>query len=168
HLDTFLPLFVEVLTTPRFDAREFDRLKDRALTNLRNGLRNEDDEALGQAALESILYAGHPAAHPVVGTESGLERLTLTDAQAHWKSVFTQDRLIVGLAGAVDDALAQRLVHALGALAETGSARKPLPSTPAVAGQTLILQRPTLSTAVSMGFTFPVRRGHPDFYALAF
>ncbi|HLT30292.1 MAG TPA: pitrilysin family protein, partial [Myxococcaceae bacterium] len=168
HLEAFVPLFVEVLTSPRFAESEFDRLRDRALTELRNGLRNEDDEALGQAALESIIYAGHPAAHPVVGTESGLEAITLADVQAHWKSVFTQDRLIVGLGGAVNDALAQDLVGRLGALAATGAARKPLPPTPAVAGRTLILQRPTLSTAVSMGFTYPVRRGHPDFYALAF
>lgn len=168
HLDAFIPVFVEVLTTPRFAENEFNRLRDRALTHLRNGLRNEDDEALGQAALQSILYAGHPAAHPIVGTEAGLESITLEDVQAHAKAVFTQDRLIVGLAGAVDDALATRLTEKLNGLAATGAARAALPPTPAVAGQTLILQRPTLSTAVSMGFTYPVRRGHPDFYALAF
>ena len=168
HLEAFLPVFTEVLTAPRFDPREFERLKARALNGVRHSLRNEDDERLGKSALDSVLYAGHPAGHDVAGTEDGLEAITLADVQAHWKTAFTQDRLIVGLAGDVGPALADELRGRLRALAETGAARKPLPPTPAIAGRTLILERPTLSTAVSMGYTWPVRRGHPDFYALAF
>ena len=60
------------------------------------------------ASRGSLLYGGHPYRHFNGGTVAGLSSITLDDVKAHGASVFTQDRLVVGLAGAVDEKLETR------------------------------------------------------------
>lgn len=168
HLDRFLKIFTDVLLAPRLDPREFERLRQDHLNAVTSSLRNEDDERLGKVALDSLMYAGHPYRHYEVGTVAGLQAITLEDVRAHWKNVFTQDRLLIGLAGAVDDALVQQVTTRLSALPKTGIARAELPAAPAVHGKVIIVKKQTLSTAISMGSSYGVRRGDPDFFPLFF
>jgi zinc protease len=168
NLETFLPILTDVLLEPRFDPAEFNRLKNDALNVIKNTLRNENDEALGKIALDALLYANHPYRHFVGGTVKGLESITLDDVKAHWKKVFTQDRLVVGLAGAVTPELEKRLKDRLAqGLPATGTQRANLPPPPNPRGQAVILQKQTLSTAVSMGYSWRLRRGDPDFFPVA-
>jgi zinc protease len=168
HLDRFLEIFTDVLLEPRFDPSEFERLRTNAVNHVKNYLRGEDDETLGKVALDSILFEGHPYAHHVGGTVQGLTAITLDDVKAHARKVFTQDRLVVGLAGAVDEALARRVKDRLAALPATGAPVPKLPPVPKRRGQAVILKKDTLSTAISMGHAYPLRRGHPDYFAVAF
>lgn len=168
HLDRFLKIFTDVLLAPRFDPREFERLRADALNSIRAGLRGEDDEALGKVALDALLYPGHPYGHYVHGTVQGLSGLTLDDVKAHAARVFTQDRLVIGLAGGVDEALQRKVRERLSALPATGAPRAQLPPAPGIRGRAWVLQKDTLSTAVSIGMSTDVRRGDPDFYAMLF
>lgn len=168
HLDAFLKIFGDVLLEPRLDPKEFERLRQDHLNAVTRSLRNEDDERLGKVALDAVMYAGHPYAHHVHGTARGLEAITLDDVRAHWQRVFTQDRLIVGLAGAVDEALQQKVLARLAGLPRTGQPQVALPPAPGVRGQVSIVKKPTLSTAISMGASYGVRRGDPDFFPLFF
>ncbi|MFY0570133.1 M16 family metallopeptidase [Archangium lansingense] len=167
HLPRFLDIFTDVLLKPRFSPQEFERLRARALSDVRNGLRSENDELLGKVALDSLLFQGHPYAHFVGGTEKALEALTLEDVKAHAARVFTQDRLVIGLAGPVDEALQKTVVSRLSALPATGAPRVELPPVPSTGGHVLVVQKPTLSTAVSMGYVTSLRRGDPDFFPVA-
>lgn len=170
HKD-FLPRFMDILTdvvlNPRMDAAELERLRANAISDVENGLRSANDEALGKIALDALLYQGHPYAHYVGGTVQGLKAITLDDVKAHARRVFTQDRLVIGLAGPVDDALKQALTQRLSALPAQGAPAVQLPPVPTTAGRAVIIQKPTLSTAISMGYVTPVRRGDPDFFPLA-
>ncbi|QRO00025.1 insulinase family protein [Archangium violaceum] len=168
HLARFLDIFTDVLLAPRLSPQEFERLRARALSDVRNGLRSENDEMLGKVALDALLYQGHPYAHFVGGTEKGLESITLEDVKAHAARVFTQDRLVIGLAGPVDEALQKTVVSRLSALPATGAPRVELPPVPTTAGRALVVQKPTLSTAVSLGYVTPLRRGDPDFFPVSF
>lgn len=164
--ERYLELLGEALLAPRFDEKEFARLKSEQLNAVRTRLRQENDEELSKVALDALLYEGHPYAHFVGGTEAGLAAITLDDVKAQWKATFTQDRLILGLAGGVDDALAQKVKQALSALPARGVTRAPLPTAPGPQGRTLIVKRDTSATAGDFGFTSPIRRGAPDFAAL--
>jgi len=168
HLPRFLDIFTDVLLKPRLSPQEFERLRARALSGVRNTLRSENDELLGKVALDALLFQGHPYAHFVGGTEKGLESLTLEDVKAHAARVFTQDRLVIGLAGPVDEALQKTVVSRLSALPATGAPRVELPPVPTTGGRALVVQKPTLSTAVSLGYATPLRRGDPDFFPVAF
>jgi zinc protease len=166
-LPRFLKIFTDVLLEPRYEPSEFERLRTDALNTVRNTLRNEDDEELGKAGLDALLFRGHPYAHFVGGTVQGLQALTLDELKVHARRVFTQDRLAVGLAGPVDEALKQALRSRLAALPATGAPRVALPTVTARPGSALVLQKSTLSTAISLGFATPMRRGDPDFFPVA-
>ncbi|MBL8952294.1 MAG: insulinase family protein [Myxococcaceae bacterium] len=166
-LDAFLKVFTEVLLDPRFDEKELERLKTAALNSIKNRLRSENDEALGKVTLDALLYAGHPYGHYVGGTVKGLTSITMADVKAHWKNVMTQDRLIIGLAGPVDVKLENAVKAAAKKLPEKGVAAVTLPPAPGPLGQTLIVKKDTASTAGSFGFTYSLRRGDPDFFAVA-
>jgi zinc protease len=171
HKD-FLPRFLEILTDvllePRYDPNEFERLRTDALNTILNRLRNENDEKLGQVALDALLFSGHPYEHFVGGTVQGLKAITLDDVKTHARRVFTQDRLVIGLAGPVDDALKKALTSRLASLPPTGAPRVELPPVPVRPGRAVVIQKPTLSTAISMGYVTPLRRGDPDFFPVAF
>lgn len=163
RLERFLEILGDVVLSPRLEPKEFERLRSEQLNLVRNRLRSENDEELGKVMLDALLYAGHPYGHAVVGTESGLSAATLDDATAHWRAMFTQERLVIGLAGAVDDALGARLKARLSALPAAGAPVVTVPPAPAVKGQTLIIRRDTASTAGSFGLSWPLRRSDPDF-----
>jgi zinc protease len=167
-LDRFLELLGDVLLEPRLDAKEFDRLKSEQKNALTKQLRNENDEELGKVVLDSLLYEGHPYRHPALGTEEGLAAITLTDVKKHLKDSFTQARLIVGVAGPVDDALVERVKTKarLTSLPATGPAPAADPSASGVRGQTVIVRRNTDSTAGSFGFSVGFNRADPDFVAV--
>ncbi|MDP2272886.1 MAG: pitrilysin family protein [Archangium sp.] len=166
RLPRFLEIMSETLLAPRFEEKEFTRLRADQLNAVKNRLRQENDEELSKVALDSLLYEGHPYRHANGGTEKGLEAITLEDVKAHWKNTFTQDRLIIGLAGAVTDALATQVKTTLSALPAKGVVRAPLPTAPGPKGLTLIIERDTTSTAGNFGFTTPLRRDSPEFLAL--
>jgi zinc protease len=166
-LDAFFKIFSEVLLEPRFDEAQLARLKTQALDTIKNRLRSENDEALGKIELDALLYAGHPYGHFIGGTVSGLTSITMDDVKAHWKNVFTQDRLIIGLAGPVDAKLEKQLKDAAKKLPEKGAPAVVLPPAPGPHGQAVVVKKETASTAVSLGFTTPLRRGDPDYFAVA-
>lgn len=166
RFEVFLPLLLEALLTPRFEPKEFERLKAEQLTTLRTRLRNENDEELGKVMLDAVLFDGHPYRHAVVGTEAGLEAITLDDVRAQWARVFTQDRLVIGTAGGATEADAKTLATRLSALPAKGPPRVVIPRPPARPKETLVIRRDTASTAGSFGFAWPIRREHPDFAAL--
>jgi zinc protease len=166
-LERFLKIFADVLLEPRFDPNEFERLRSDALNAIRNQLRGEDDEALGKVALDALLYQGHPYEHHNEGTIQGLQAITLDDVKAHWKHVFTQDRLVLGMAGNITDAVKSRLLQRLAALPVTGITPVELPPVAPRGGRVWIIEKPVLSTAISLGYAYPLRRGDPDFFPVA-
>lgn len=159
----FLELLAEALLEPGLDPKEFERLKAEQLNAIRNRLRSESDEELGKVMLDALLYEGHPYAHAVVGTESGLGAITLDDVRAHWRACFTKARLVVGVGGAADEAVGEQVREALAALPESGAPAAVIPPAPSVTNQTLIVKRDTASTAGSFGVSWAMRRDHPDF-----
>ncbi len=168
NLDRFFQIFSDVLLAPRFDEKELERLRTDAINNVRNNLRGQNDEELGKVALDALLYPNHPYGHFTGGTVAGLSAITLDDVKEHWKAVFTQDRLVIGLAGEVSAALEKKVKARLAALPETGAPRVELPAAPGVRNHALLLEKDSLSTAISMGYTYGLRRGDPDFFPVAF
>ncbi|MBS1152399.1 MAG: hypothetical protein H6Q89_4097 [Myxococcaceae bacterium] len=167
-LDRFLKIFTDVLLQPRFDPKEFERLRTGALNTVRSRLRQENDEELGKVGLDALLYAGHPYRHYNGGTVAGLTAITLEDVKAHAQRVFSQDRAVLGLAGAVDDKLAAKVKDLLAKLPAQGAPKVTIPPAPGVRAKTLIIQRDTLSAAGSFGTSWSLRRDDPDYYPVAF
>ncbi|MCC7385933.1 MAG: insulinase family protein [Deltaproteobacteria bacterium] len=169
HVTKLAPLLAEVLTTPRLGEKDLERIRQDMINDIEKRLRTTDDENLGKAVLNELLYpAGHPYHHLVGGTVEGLKAITPADVKAQWQRVFGKKRMVLGLAGGIDAAVEKTLTDALSKLGEGEPRLAAIP--PAVRlekTRVVIAKKPAKAVAVSMGFAHGAFRGHPDFPALA-
>jgi zinc protease len=167
NLEAFADLLADQIVSPRFTAEDFARLRQDALDSITKTLRGNDDENLGKQALAALLYPGHPYGHPTAGTVAGLSSLTLADVRRCYASQFTRDRLIVGVAGGYPEGFPQRYLARLSALPAAGQPRRPLAPAPAPSGlRFLMVDKPSLGNAISLGHPLAITRKDDDFYPL--
>ena len=173
-----LELALEQLLETGFAESDFKRLKAQQLNALKVGLKANNDEELGKLALEARMYEG-AYAHPVLGTASGLEAITLDDVKAFARSYYSTKRMVVGLGGGYDDVFKAAVLRGLGRLSEV--AAPPVAFNEAEhrpASRMQIVTKETRATAISFGIPLRerdakgepldarVNRAHPDFPAL--
>lgn len=99
------PLYADALTTPRFDAKEFNRIKQDAINNIKSNESNPDfaiDKMAKQNAFAGKSYAKDPA-----GTAETVGKLTATDTKAYWQSIFTRSRMVMVVVGDIEKAVLQ-------------------------------------------------------------
>lgn len=168
HLDRFYELFREVLLRPRMDQASFDRLRQRASSELVLELRGNDDETLGKELLQSMIFEGHPYGHPELGTETSLAALSLDDVRAQRDHVFCAGRATIGIAGGYPAGFVDRVTRDVSTLSGEGCVgRTALPTPTRHGARVVLIDKPDASsTAVSMGFATDVVRGHADYAAL--
>jgi zinc protease len=189
HAEGFTRLFLDVLLAPRLDEADLARLKSRALDHLRNELRQGNDELLQREALEVALFdvpmaaasgpaAGqvggpgnnvprHPYRHAPVGTVQGLESISLEDVKQHLRGTFTQDRMLLGVAGGGGPRLVEELQRALSELPAKSTPAAPLPvAQQPLTSKALILSKRAPGTAISLGYVIGVDKSHADYPAL--
>jgi len=168
NLAAFGDLATSMITTPRFAADDFERLRNEAIDFVSKTLRGNNDEELGKWTLQVALYKGHPYGHVDRGTVEGLKAITLDDVKAFYKSHYTRSALRLGVAGGAEQALIDRLENQLAALPprSEGPPALPRPETPRGLEVTIV-EKPADSTAISLGFPIDVTRRDDDFYALA-
>jgi zinc protease len=167
-LEQYYRLISQMLLDPGFREDDFTRLKTQAINFLEKTLSNGNDEELGKETLYNMIYAGEPYGHHNVGTVSSLQRLTLEDVKAFYKSHYNQANLVIGLAGGYPTAFADQVKTDFAKLPE-GEADSQHFSAPQLQSGTkiAIVHRETRSTAISLGFPIPVIRGDKDWVALS-
>jgi len=167
-LEDFYSIFQDLLLQPRFDPEDFERNRNQLLNYLSKSLRGSDDEDLGKALLEAMLYQEHPFRHTPEGTVAGLQSITLDDVKAFYRDRYTFASLHVGLAGDLPPGFAERVQKDLRQGLPEGQETPlelPRPS-PAEGMEVWIAEKAADSTAISLGFPFQVTRSDPDFYPL--
>lgn len=170
HLERFYPIFRDLIVAPRLADADLDRVRRQTVADLTLDLRGSSDEALGQEALQSLIYRGHPYGHPALGTEAGLAALTADDLRAQREGVFCAGRVVVGLGGALPEGLEATVRRDFGALPQRCAERAPLPTPSAPSGmQVVIIDKPrAAATAISYGWPVEVTRRDAGFAALDF
>ena len=98
--DVVWPLYVDALTTPRFDEKEFDRIKQDAVNNLKSQ-ESQPDYSIRKMARETA-FAGKDYAKSPEGTEAILNKLTPEETKAYYQSILTKSRLLIVVVGDID------------------------------------------------------------------
>jgi zinc protease len=160
-------LLVDAVAHPRWDPREFDRLRDAVVNDIEKRLRQGDDENLGKEALGELMFAGHRYGWLTQGHVGDLRKLTLEMVRAQARRVFTLDRLSLGVAGGYPADLQARLSAGLKALPATGAPAPVLTRASPQRPRFLIVEKKTASTAISIGFPWALGRGSPDWAAMS-
>ncbi len=166
-LDTYTALLTEALLSPSFADGDFRRNKQQLLSFITDTLRSGNDELLGLEALQDEIFAHHPYGHPATGTVAGLDAITLDDVRAFYRDHYTRANLMIGVAGGYPAGFAEQIAARLAALPAGGSAAKPLPPSPALAGRHItIIDKDTASVGINLGFPVAITRKDADYYPL--
>ncbi|MBI3542620.1 MAG: insulinase family protein [Deltaproteobacteria bacterium] len=163
--ETVFGVLAQLILAPAFAPAELDRLKAEELDALSKQLPREDQEELGKAALDQVIYGpSHPYAHVVQGTVKGVGGVTIDKVREFYRSMFTRRRLTVGIAGVVSPRLLARAKAAFGKLPEGTSDRAEIPAAPAKEGVRLtIVKGPFDAVGAHLGQPIPLNRASPEF-----
>ena len=108
YLDPGLELVRDMLIRPRFEQREFDRVRDLRLNRL---LQLKDmPPAVADRAFVQLLYRNHPYGHLPIGSEAPLRAMVIRDITNFHRRAFLPSRTTVI---AVGDASHDRLAAAV-------------------------------------------------------
>ncbi|CAN5311083.1 hypothetical protein BH11PSE2_BH11PSE2_00080 [soil metagenome] len=169
NLERWYDIIGGQLLEPGFRDEDFTRVKSSLVNDIRVSLRDNNDEELGNEVLYEQLYAGHPYGRLTDGHAAEVEKLTLEDVRSFHHTHYSRESLTLALAGAVSDPFLAKVRGDLSA-SLTMVKRAPRAAIPAAKKPTgldvTLVQKQTRSAAISMGFPFAVKRGHPDFVAL--
>ncbi len=170
HLDAVIDLAAQILAEPRFDEDEHQRLL-RETPQVLDEIR-DDDSALATRWFDWVCSPGHPYGRTSLGTESSLARIATLGRDAArdlWRREVVADNLIIGLAGDIDEAQAEklvaRLVERLPKGARVADPAEPGPSAPG--RRTILVDKPDRTQAQLRIGHLATKYGHPDTAALA-
>jgi zinc protease len=169
-LDEFYKLFADVLLRPRFDPADFERLRQEQLSHVSKRLRGNDDENLGKAVLQQMLYPpSHPYGHLDEGTVAGLKAITLDDVKDFYRKNYSKGNLSTAVAGGAKNGFVEKLSKEFSsALADAKGSVPKLPEPNKLQDlEVTIVEKPAIATAISLGFPLDVTRADDDFYLLA-
>ena len=105
YLDRGLELLRDMVIRPRFEQREFDRVRDLRLNRL---LQLKDmPPALADRAFTQLLYRNHPYGHLPIGSEGSLRSMMIRDITTFHKRAFVPAQTtIIAVGAASHDAMA--------------------------------------------------------------
>jgi predicted Zn-dependent peptidase len=129
-LDTDLPLAMSVLADVVTDATlaPADVEVERRVVLEEIAIRDDDPEDLLGELFDEALFAQHPLARPVVGSEESVTGMTRSTLHDFWRGLYTTPRMVVAAAGNLSHEHVVELVTAtLGPASARAGAASPVP-----------------------------------------
>ncbi len=163
-LDVALETLSAVVARPRFEAADFNRVREAMQVGLRQSEQNPG--AVASKAFFAALFAGHPYASDPNGTQASLAAMVPEDLVRMHKTYYVARNAVVAIVGALDRKQAEAVATRLTAGLAEG---EPAPALPEVAA---------LRRAVTKQIDFPSSQSHirlgqpgisrddPDYFAL--
>ena len=164
NFDKTWEIFTDAIMNPSFTAEDFDLVRTRTLTALRNQSISPDSAL--DALQDKVVYANHPYSNDPTGTPETIAAFKLADIRAYHQKVMQTSQLLLVIVGDVDPAAIQKQVAAtLGKLPKGNYKEESLPS--------LVFDKPTLditNRAVETNYIKGVfaapSLNNPDYYAM--
>ena len=161
--ETVWPLYADALTAPRFDEKEFDRIKQDAINQLK-AQASQPDYAINKLAKETA-FAGKDYAKAPEGTEENVKALTATETKAYYSSILTRSRLLIVIVGELDKETIENKVQGLLAAIPAGQAFTLKKESYSPAKNTFTEEKKDFATNYIQGVTGGPLPGTPDFNA---
>ncbi|MGB9590216.1 MAG: M16 family metallopeptidase [candidate division WOR-3 bacterium] len=124
--DTLMAVMAKVITSPDFRKDNFAKLKKRTVSSIYSA--KSDPDTVSDWCFDEAIYQGHPLAHPVIGYDSTVSKMTLDDAKGFYKDWYCPARATIVVVSDMEPTSAIALVEKhFGAWKNQG---KPLPALP--------------------------------------
>ena len=164
YLDPALVVFTDVITRPNFDVKDFEREQQRKLVGIRRSEQSPSRVA-GYRFYQSV-FADHPYAHRVSGTEDSVKALKLDAVKAFYKRFYVAKNAVVSIVGDLDRKAAEALVQQVTGGLPKGSRAASLPPVKVLeVAKEERISHPSTQTHVRMGAP-GMHRGDADYFAL--
>ena len=156
-------LYAEALTEPRFDEKEFNRIKQDAINNLKN-TDGQPDDAIDKFA-QKIAFAGRDYAKDPDGTVEIIEKLSAQETKTYYRSILTRSRMLIVVVADIDKATIEKKVHNLLLKIKQGKPFELKNSILRVKKNTFSAESRDLATNYIEGISGGPAAGTPDFTA---
>ncbi|HEX8288844.1 MAG TPA: pitrilysin family protein [Pyrinomonadaceae bacterium] len=164
NFDKTWEIFTDVVTNPALAQEDFQLVRERLLTGLRNQSISPDS-ALGVLE-DKVIYANHPYATEPNGTIESVSNLKLEDIRAYHKNLLQTSRLLLVIVGDLDPQTVQKQVTAsFGKLPRGEYKENPTPKI-AFTQPTLDVTARTIPTNYVKGVFAAPSLNDPDYYAM--
>jgi Predicted Zn-dependent peptidases len=165
--ETVWPLYVEAMTKPAFDAKEFDRIKQDAINGIRASESNPDN-AIDRMAKQTA-FAGKAFSTNPQGTIETVTKLNPSETKKYWESIFTRSRMVVVVVADLDKALIEKNMQQFLSKVRAGTPFTPMKESYMPAASSFKSQERANATNYVQGITSAPKPGTPDYnaYSLA-
>lgn len=163
-METALDTLSAILSAPRFDDADLERLRRNQLIALRQD--EESPRTVGQKAFFRQIYGGHPYGADPSGTADTVTAISRKDLIDFHRRHYTGANALVAIVGALDRPQAEALANRITAGLSAGEPLAPLPAVSAL--DAAVLERisfPSSQTTVLAGQP-GMQRGDPDYFVL--
>lgn len=109
--DNVWALYSEAITIPKFDDKEFLRIRQDAINSLKEQ-DSQPDGAIDKYA-DKVAFAGRPYAMDPYGTIDNVSKLTPEQTKAYYQSILTKSRLLIVVVGDIDRSVIEQKVSQL-------------------------------------------------------
>lgn len=161
--DTVWPLFTEALTQPRFDPKEFARIKQDAINSLKSN-NSQPDAAIDKYA-DSVAFAGRDYAKDPDGTVATIQSFTPEETKAYYQSILTKSRMVIVVVADLDKVEIENKVKAMLSGIKTGTPFTLKKSSFRIYKNTFTAMPKELATNYIEAITGGPQPGTPDFDA---
>ena len=164
HLDPALVLLADVLARPNFDAKDFERERQRKLVGLRRV--EQSPSAIAGYRYYAAVFGEHPYAHRPSGTEDSVKALELDWVTSFYKRYYVSHNAVISIVGDLDRKAAEALVQQITGKLPEGSRAAALPPVKSLESANEVrISHPSTQTHVRMGAP-GMHRGDPDYFPL--
>lgn len=166
--DRVFPILKEILTSPVFEPKEFDKRKTRLLTELRQA--KESPRSVVGDYFAKFVFGDHVYANPVNGTPEGVQGITAAEAKAFYASHYVPNGSALAIAGDFDTKAMKAKLTALfrdwkkGTVPNAALAAKPI-ETPKKPRILLVDRDNAIETTFLIG-QMGITRNNPDYVAV--
>jgi predicted Zn-dependent peptidase len=109
--DIVWPLYAEAITLPSFDPKEFTRIKQDAITNLKE-TEGRPDVAIDKFATK-VAFEGRDYAKDPDGTADIISKITPEETKAYYRSILTRSRMLIVVVANLDRTTIEQKVSQL-------------------------------------------------------
>lgn len=164
-----LKLVEDILMQPRWDEKEFIRLKQAAISGIAQ--RNANPNAIAGNVFYKMLYGeGHILANPATGTLASVQNITIDDLKAYYNRNISPSVASFHIAG---DITRETALNSLATLEKKWASKNvtfpeyKLPAAPAKP-QIYFVDVPDSKQSVLMIGSLAMSRNHPDYFPATF
>jgi zinc protease len=164
NFDRTWELFTDAAMNPSFTQEDFDLVRGKLLTALRNQSVSPDSAL--DVLQDRVIYANHPYANDPNGTPETIAGFKLEDIRAYHKKVMQTSQLLLVVVGDINAAdLQKRVTYSFGKLPRGDYKEQPLPAL-SFDKPSLDITNRTIETNYVKGIFAAPSLSNPDYYAM--